>query len=323
MIFGGNWKAKPVTRNEETMSPATPIASGEILDSVYDVSAQDFEDKVMRASLNAPVIVDFWAPWCGPCKQLMPVLERLVRETKGEVLLAKVNIDENQQLAAMLRIQSVPTVYAFYQAQPIDAFQGNLPESQLREFIGALVKMARNNRPDSIDVPKALEAAALALAQGDIAGAQSVYIDILQQDPDNAPAFVGMVRCFLAAGDIEQAEGMIANAPDSIAKDRNFAEAKSAIEIARKAPVGATAELEAKVAANPKDHQARIDLALALYAAGNKEAATDHLLESIAIDRKWNEEAARKELLKLFEAMGHADPVTIEARKKLSSILFS
>ncbi len=323
MIFGGNWKAKPVTRNEETMSPATPIASGEILDSVYDVSAQDFEEKVMRASLNAPVIVDFWAPWCGPCKQLMPVLERLVRETKGEVLLAKVNIDENQQLAAMLRIQSVPTVYAFYQAQPIDAFQGNLPESQLREFITALVKMARNNRPDSIDVPKALEAAALALAQGDIAGAQSVYIDILQQDPDNAPAFVGMVRCFLAAGDIEQAEGMIANAPASIAKDRNFAEAKSAIEIARKAPVGATAELEAKVAANPKDHQARIDLALALYAAGNKEAATDQLLESIAIDRKWNEEAARKELLKLFEAMGHVDPVTIEARKKLSSILFS
>ncbi len=323
MIFGGNWKAKPVTRNEETMSPATPIASGEILDSVYDVSAQDFEEKVMRASLNAPVIVDFWAPWCGPCKQLMPVLERLVRETKGEVLLAKVNIDENQQLAAMLRIQSVPTVYAFYQAQPIDAFQGNLPESQLREFITALVKMARNNRPDSIDVPKALEAAALALAQGDIAGAQSVYIDILQQDPDNAPAFVGMVRCFLAAGDIEQAEGMIANAPASIAKDRNFAEAKSAIEIARKAPVGATAELEAKVAANPKDHQARIDLALALYAAGNKEAATDHLLESIAIDRKWNEGAARKELLKLFEAMGQADPVTIEARKKLSSILFS
>lgn len=323
MIFGGNWKAKPVRGTDEKTTQAALPGPGGPFDPVYDVSTQDFEDKVMRASLEAPVIVDFWAPWCGPCKQLMPVLERLVRETNGEVLLAKVNIDENQQLAAMLRIQSVPTVYAFYQAQPIDAFQGNLPESQLREFIGVLVKMARNNRPDAIDIPKALEAAAQALAQGEIAAAQSVYIDIFQQDPDNVAAFVGMVRCFLAAGEIEQAEGMIANAPESIARDRNFAEAKSALEIARKAPVGATAELEARVAANPKDHQARIDLALALYAAGSKEAATDRLLESIAIDRKWNEEAARKELLKLFEAMGHADPVTIEARKKLSSILFS
>ncbi|MCB1682272.1 MAG: co-chaperone YbbN [Alphaproteobacteria bacterium] len=305
------------------MDPVVPQASAGMLDPVIEVSTPEFEDKVMRASLQTPVIVDFWAPWCGPCKQLIPVLEKVVREAGGEVLLAKVNIDENQQLAAMLRIQSVPTVYAFYQGQPVDAFQGNIPESQVREFIGALVKLARSNRPDAIDIPQTLEIAAKALALGEITEAQSAYIDILQQDPENGPAYVGMVRCFLAAGDIEQAEGMIDNAPEAITKDRNFAEAKSALEIARKAPSGGVAELEAKIAANPKDHQARIDLALALFAAGKREAATDSLLESIAIDRKWNEEAARKELLKLFEAMGHADPVTVEARKKLSSILFS
>jgi putative thioredoxin len=323
MIFSGNWKAKPVKKAEEKMDPVPLPPVGGVLDPVYDVSTPEFEDKVMRASLQAPIIVDFWAPWCGPCKQLMPILEKVVREAKGEVLLAKVNIDENQQLAGMLRIQSVPTVYAFFQAQPIDAFQGNIPESQIREFVSALIKLGRNNRPDAIDIPKALEAAAAALAKGEITEAQSLYIDILQQDPENAPAYVGMVRCFLAAGDIEQAEGMIASAPEAIKKDRNFAEAKSALEIAQKAPVGALGELEGKVAANPKDHQSRIDLALALYGAGKKESATDQLLEAIAIDRNWNEQAARKELLKLFEAMGQTDPVTIEARKKLSSILFS
>lgn len=323
MMFGGNWKAKPVGRSEEKMAPEKLQGPDGSFDPVYDVSTAEFEDKVMRASLKAPVIVDFWAPWCGPCKQLMPTLEKIVREAKGQVLLAKVNIDENQQLAAMLRIQSVPTVYAFYQAQPVDAFQGNLPESQLREFIAALIKVARNSAPDAIDIPKALEEAARLLAQGEIAAAQSLYIDILQQDPENVPSFVGMVRCFIAVGDLEQAEGMIANAPDAIVKDRNFAEAKSALEIAKKSPSGETAELEATIAANPKDHQARLDLALSFFAMGKKEEAAEQLLESIAIDRKWNEEAARKELLKLFEAMGHADPVTVEARKKLSSILFS
>ena len=323
MMFGGNWKAKPVNTNEEDMDPLAPQPLGGTLDPVIDVSTAEFEDKVMRASLQTPVIVDFWAPWCGPCKQLMPALEKVVREANGEVLLAKVNIDENQQLAAMLRIQSVPTVYSFYQGQPVDAFQGNIPESQIREFVGALVKMARSNAPDAIDIPKALEEAAQSLAHGEIAAAQSTYIDILQQDPDNVAAFVGMVRCFIAAGDIEQAEGMIANAPETIAKNRNFEEARSALEIAKKAPSGETAELEAKIATNPKDHQARIDLALALFAGGKKEAATEQLLESIALDRKWNEEAVRKELLKLFEAMGHSDPVTVEARKKLSFILFS
>lgn len=290
---------------------------------VFDVTTKDFENKVLRASMQVPVIVDFWAPWCGPCKQLGPILEKVVREAAGEVLMAKVNLDENQQLAAMMRVQSVPTVYVFFQGQPLDAFQGALPESQVREFIKSIIVTARSARPDALDIPETLKAAALALASQDIALATSLYAQILQQDPENTQSYVGLVRAFIAAGDLEQAEGLINNAPPAIAKDRNFSEAKAALDLARLAPAGPVTELKQAIERNPKDHQARIDLARALFASGDKEEAAEQLLQSITIDRKWNDAAARKELLKFFDAMGQADPITLNARRKLSSILFS
>ncbi len=289
---------------------------------IFDVGTEDFEQKVMAASMQVPVIVDFWAPWCGPCKQLMPILEKAVQAAGGKVLLAKVNLDDNPQLAQALRVQSVPTVYGFFQGQPVDAFQGVQPESKINAFIQQLIAAANGAQPDALDIPEALKGAALALSEGDAQSAHAIYAQILQQDNLNADAYVGLVKCFIEVDQVEQAQGLLDNAPDEIAKSPVFAQAKSAVELAGNAG-GDTAEFEAKITANPNDHQARIDLALALYGNGQKEEACTALLDSIRIDREWQDEAARKELLKLLEAMGFSDPVSIAARKKLSSILFS
>ncbi|MDH5722482.1 MAG: thioredoxin [Alphaproteobacteria bacterium] len=295
-------------------------ASGSV---IFDVTAQDFQSKVMEASLSTPVIVDFWAPWCGPCKQLMPALESAVNAAGGKVLLAKVNIDNNPELAQALQVQSVPTVFAFFQGQPVDAFMGVQPESAIKKFIEKLVTLSNSAQPDAIDIDEGLKMAAQVLSEGNLQAAQGIYAQILQQDRMNAKAFVGMVRVFIAAGQIEQAEEFVNKAPEDIKKNSAFAEAKTALELVQNQPVGDFSKLEKKVANNPKDHQAKIDLADALFGAGQKERACDLLLESIAKDPKWNDGAARKWLLKFFEGMGHGDPVTIEARRKLSSILFS
>lgn len=315
MFFGANKSQKP-------QSMSVSDAAGE-QNFIFDANIGNFEQAVIMASLKVPVIVDFWAPWCGPCKQLLPVLEKVVAAANGQVLLAKVNIDENQELAAMMRVQSVPTVYAFFQGQPVDGFQGAQPESKIKVFVEKLMTLARSAQPDALDIPEALKGAALALADGDAAGAQAIYAQILQQDPINAPAYVGVIRCFIAAGQTDQAQVLADNAPEVIAKAVVFGEARAALELARKSPAGSLDVLKAKIAADPKDHQSRIDLALALFSAGKKEEAADALLESIALDRVWNEQAARKELVKLFDAMGQVDPVTVAARRKLSSILFS
>lgn len=304
---------------ENTMqTSATSEAS-----SIFNVTAHDFEERVMMASMQVPVLVDFWAPWCGPCKQLMPVLESAVNAAGGQVLMAKVNLDENPELAQALRVQSVPTVFAFFQGRPVDAFMGVQPESKIKEFISKLLVMAKGAQPDAIDIPDALKGAAQALIEGDAATAQAIYMQILQQDEQNAEAYVGLIRTFIATGEVEHAQSMIENVPDVIEKSSIFTEAKNAVELAQNVPAGNEKQFLDKIAADPNDHQARIDLAYALFAAGKKEEATDALLESIEIDREWNEEAARKELLTLFSAMGHADPVTVSARRKLSSILFS
>lgn len=292
-------------------------------DIIFDVSAQDFEQRVMAASMQVPVIVDFWAPWCGPCKQLMPVLEKVVMAAGGQVLMAKVNLDDNPELAQALRVQSVPMVFGFFQGQPIDAFSGVQPESKIREFVGKLVAAAKGAQPDALDIDAALKGAAQALNENDVSTAHAIYSQILQQDALNVAAYVGLVRCFIAAGQIDQAVAMVDNAPEEISKASVFVQARSALELAQIVPDSSLDEIRAKITADKDNHQARIDLAQGLFAAGEKEAATDALLESITIDREWNDGAARKELLKLFEAIGNADPLTLAARRKLSSILFS
>jgi putative thioredoxin len=299
----------------------TQSASG----SIFDATTQDFQDRVVTASMDIPVLVDFWAPWCGPCKQLMPVLEAEVEAAKGEVLLAKVNIDENPELAQALRIQSVPTVMAFFQGQPVTAFTGARPASDIKNLIAQLVKVARSAKPDALDIPAALKEAATHLAAQDFAAAQQVYIQILQQDENNVDAYTGMVRTLIAAGAMDEAESLVTQAPEATAKHPNFAAAKTALEIAKGAGEAAAKlkPLLKKVESAPEDNQARFDLAAAQFAAGDKGAAIDNLLEIIRRDRAWNDEAARKELLRYFEAMGFADPLSVDGRKKLSRLLFS
>ena len=310
MLFGKN--------NNAGQMPANAPQGG----MVFDVTTMEFEDKVLKASMDAPVIVDFWAPWCGPCKQLMPVLEKIIASYGGAVKMAKVDIDQNPELAQALRVQSVPTVFAFYQGQPVNAFQGVLPESEIRTFIDQLLKMAKQSQPDALDIPQALSDAAKFLTDGDLGNAQNLYVQILQEDEKNVEAFTGLVRTFIAAGQIEQAAGMIENAPEDISRETSFQAAKTAVELAQMAS-GDLVELEKTVAAKPDDLQARFDLSMALFGAGNRERAIDEMIEIISMNREWEDDKARLQLLKFFEAMGGADPVTIAGRRKLSRLLFS
>lgn len=321
MFFGmGQNNKKPLPGKDEAGHPLSDAGPPAV---IFDAGAADFEDKVMRTSVERPVLVDFWAPWCGPCKQLGPVLEKVVREAGGKVLMAKVNLDENQELAAALRIQSVPTVFAFFQGRPVDAFQGNMPETQIREFIKKLTDLARQTQPDALDIPAALKEAAQALAARDLQTAQALYTQILGQDETNSQAYAGLVRTFIAAQKYDQAREMLGHAPEAMSRDSALAEARTALELAENLSGSPAEELKAKIESNPADHQARLDLANAQFAAGEKESAVDTLLESIALNREWNEEAARKQLLKYFEALGPVDPVTVAGRRKLSSVLFS
>ena len=305
---------------ENTASPAS--SAQEPL--IYDVGTEDFEQRVIHASMEKPVIVDFWAPWCGPCKQLMPILEQQVQAAGGAVALAKVNLDENPELAQALRVQSVPIVYAFLGGRPVDAFQGAQPEGQIKAFIQKLVQAAKASQPDAIDIPETLKAAAEALAQNELEMAQGLYMQILEQDELNTDAFVGFIRTFIAAGDLEQAQAMIEGASEEIAKDPKFEAAKTALELARKpAKSGEMDKLIKKVADNPKDMDAKCALAHVQFAAGYKEEAIETLLSAIEQDREWNDQEARKNLLTFFEALGHSDPLSIQGRKKLSRLLFS
>ncbi len=295
-------------------------AAAATADSVIaDTTTQSFVKDVIEESKTRPVLVDFWAPWCGPCKQLTPVLEKVVRAAKGKVKLVKMDIDKDPAIPGQLGIQSIPAVFAFVNGQPVDGFMGALPESQVTGFIERLIKDKVGGEDKDL-----LKAADDALAAHDFAGAADIYAQILAQDNASVPALAGLARSYLGAGNIPQAKTTLAMIPESRHGDPAFAAAKAAIDLAEQASnVGPVTELEAKVTANPADHQARFDLALALNAKGNREGALDHLLEIVKRDRKWNEDGARKQLVQLFDAWGPTDDATVTGRRRLSSILFS
>ncbi len=303
-----------------------PAAAGDAGALIKDVTTATFMADVIEASRTVPIIVDFWAPWCGPCKQLGPILEKLVTAAGGKVRLAKVDIDQNQALAGQLRIQSIPMVYAFFGGRPVDGFAGAVPESQVKAFIDNLVANA-GGAPgdDGPDIAKLIAEAREALAKGDEGGALALYSQVLEHDEKNVDALAGLARCYIASGETEAAQSILDELPDSAKNHADAQAARATLELKAQgaAVAGETAALEAKVAADPADHQARFDLAVALLSNNQREASVDHLLEIMRRKRDWNDSAARKQLVKMFEAWGAQDPLTIEGRQRLSAILFS
>lgn len=294
-------------------------ASAADSDVIKNATTATFAKDVIEASRNALVLVDFWAGWCGPCKQLTPILEKVVRGYKGKVRLVKVDVDANQAIAAQLRVQSLPTVYAFRDGRPLDGFMGAQPESTVKAFIERLL-----GDEEADDLAAAIEQADQAFEAGDLQMAAETYAAVLQHEPQNVQAIAGLAKCYLKSGDVDRAEQTIALVPPDKKDNAAVASVRAALDLARNAAkAGDLGQLKAKVETNPADHQARIDYATALAASGNKAEAVDQLIASIKRDRKWNEEAARKQLVQLFDAWGFKDPAAIEGRRKLSSILFS
>ena len=285
---------------------------------IKDTTTNTFRQDVVAESMNQPVLVDFWAPWCGPCKQLTPVIEKAVRAAGGKVKLVKMNIDDHPQIAGQLGVQSIPAVYAFDRGQPVDAFMGAQPEGKIKEFIERLVG------PGSAQSDELLaEAAALAEA-GDLEGAEEIYSAVLAQEPEHVQALTGLAKARLDGGDIDGARAVLDRVPTAKANEPAVAAVRAAIDLAEQAAsVGDLAAFEKRLAADPDDHQARLDLAVGLSGKGQRDAAAEHLLTVIRKDRSWNEDAARKQLVQFFEAWGPGDPATLSGRRRLSSILFS
>ena len=286
---------------------------------VKDVTTQTFMKDVIEESKRQPVLVDFWAEWCGPCKQLAPVLEKVVRAAKGKVKLVKMDIDKHPSIPGQLGIQSIPAVFAFVNGQPVDGFLGALPESQITAFIERITKGRISGEEKDL-----LQHADEALAKGDAAGAAELYAQVLAQDSANVAALAGLARSYVRTGAIEQAKQTLALVPEAKRNDSAVAAARTALDLAEQAKsVGPLSELEQKVASNPLDHQARFDLAVALNGKGRRAEALDHLIEIVKRDRKWKDDGARKQLVQFFEAWGPTDEATVNGRKRLSSILFS
>ena len=308
---------------DQLIGAARPASNGGAGPFIKDSDTKSFMADVIEASQQVPVIVDFWATWCGPCKQLGPALEKAVTEAKGAVRLVKIDVDKNQQLAQQMRIQSIPTVYAFFQGRAVDYFNGALPESQVKSFVAKLAELGGAELgPSPID--EALEQAEAALEAGDGGTASAIYNQVLAHEPANLPALAGLTLALVAAGELKRAREVLGRVPAEKTSDAAVAKANAALDLAEQAQgaAGQLGELQAKVASDPNDHQARHDLALALYAAGEQEKALDELLEIVQRNRAWNEEAARKQLVKFFEALGPTHPLTLSARRRLSSLLF-
>ncbi len=290
-------------------------------DLIIDGTDAGFMTDVIEASQTTPIIVDFWAPWCGPCKTLGPAIEAAVTAAGGRVKLVKIDVDANPAYAGQLQVQSIPTVYAFFNGKPVDGFQGALPPSEINAFVekvAALGGEADNGLADAIEAADAM------LAEGAAADAAETFAAILQEDPANALAYAGLVRSYIALDDLDQAEAILNGAPAEISTDPALEAVAAQIALAKEAVnAGPVAELLALVEAEPDNHQARLDLSAALHAAGNSEAAVDQLLESFRRDREWNDGAAKAQLFKLFDALPATDPVVLNGRRKLSSIIFA
>ena len=326
MKWPGSTPAKP--QPAPAAAPAAPAAPGTLSgapaaagDLIKETTTASFMKDVIETSKMVPVLVDFWAPWCGPCKQLTPILEKIVKEHKGAVRLVKMNIDAHPSVAQQMRVQSIPAVFAFVDGRPIDGFMGALPETQIRQFVDRILGEAGGA---DAGFEEALAAAAQALEGGDAQGAAEVYAAILQEDRENVEALAGLAKCYLKTNDVDKAEQTLGLVPPDKKETQAIAAVRAAIDLARKgAKAGDTAPLAAKVEQEPGNHQARFDLALALIANGDREAGLDHLLDIMRRNRQWNEDGARKQIVQLFEAWGPKDPLTIDGRRRLSSVLFA
>ncbi|MEZ5926261.1 MAG: thioredoxin [Hyphomicrobiaceae bacterium] len=301
----------------QSTPPTSPTADAEL---IKDTTTAQFTKDVLETSRDVPVLVDFWAPWCGPCRQLTPVLEKAVRAAKGKIRLVKMNIDEHPAVAGQLGVQSIPAVFAFRNGRPVDGFMGALPEGQVKAFIDRLL----GGEGPGADVAEMLTVASEALEKNDLQTAAEIYAAVLAEDKENPDALAGLAKCYLKTGDTERAENTLALAPQAKQSHAAIAGVRAMLDLAKKAPQsGEISKLEAAVTADPNDHQARFDLALALNAQGQKEQAVEHLLTLMRKSRAWNDDAARKQLVQFFDAWGPKDEMTLWGRKQLSILLFS